>query len=477
MAIAPARLAAFEILLKMEAGTGHSDELLRTLRVQSLSAQDRNLCTNLVMGTLRWQIALDAQVARLLSRPDTKLDPGVRVALRLGAFQLLHLDRIPAHAAISESVEIAKFGGEGFAAGMVNAVLRKIAVAGPPVVPVRFRNAAELAAVYAHPAWMVERWVRFYGMARAIEICRYNQEPPPATVWLDGEPGGRGPGGAGSAAGSLPADGAAAPDEFTFEGVELAPGAFLARSYRVVRGDVAATGAYRHGQVRIQDEGSQLVAELAGEGNRILDCCAAPGGKTAILAERNPAASLLACDVSARRLEQMKRLFEGRASCQTGQVRGASIDFEVTDAADLRRNGEFDLVLCDVPCSGTGTLARNPEIRHRFNLQSLPRQHARQVDILASAMRAVAPGGRLVYATCSLEPEENELVVDACVGEGSGFRRVAFDTAALRKRGVLRETGVDSDAVESAFDQGYLRTLPGVHPCDGFFAALLVKAS
>src|SRR5450432_2419696 len=151
--IAPARLAAFEILLKMEEGAGHCDELLRTMRVQSLSPQDRNLCTNLVMGTLRWQIALDAQVTRLLSRPDVKLADGVRVALRLGAFQLLHLDRIPAHAAISESVEIAKFGGEGFAAGMVNAVLRKIALAGPSNIPAHFRNATELAASYAHPSW------------------------------------------------------------------------------------------------------------------------------------------------------------------------------------------------------------------------------------------------------------------------------------------------------------------------------------
>ncbi|HEY0796746.1 MAG TPA: 16S rRNA (cytosine(967)-C(5))-methyltransferase RsmB [Acidisarcina sp.] len=463
--IAPARLAAFEILLKMESGAGHCDELLRTMRVQSLSPQDRNLCTNLVMGTLRWQIALDAQVTRLLSRPDVKLADGIRVALRLGAFQLLHLDRIPAHAAISESVEIAKFGGEGFAAGMVNAVLRKLAVAGPPKIPARFRNAAELAAAYAHPAWMVERWVQFYGMERTRQICRFDQEPPPTTVRLAVDPD--------------TAEARVIEDELKAAGVELAPGAFLTRARTVVRGDVTVTEAYRQGRVRIQDEGSQLVAELTRRGERILDCCAAPGGKTAILAERNPESSVLACDVSGRRLDQMKKLFSGR------EVPGipGKVSYQVADAADLsaeaRFEGAFDLVLCDVPCSGTGTLARNPEIRHRLNVEALARQRKRQVEILRGAMRTVAAGGRVIYATCSLEPEENDAVVAACLAEVRGFRRVGFDIAPL-VGGVGNECGaIRAEATEAlretAFEAGCLRTLPGVHPCDGFFAALLVK--
>jgi 16S rRNA (cytosine967-C5)-methyltransferase len=456
--IAPARLAAFEILLKMESGAGHCDELLRTMRVQSLSSQDRNLCTNLVMGTLRWQIALDAQVTRLLSRPDVKLAVGVRVALRLGAFQLLHLDRIPAHAAISESVEIAKFGGEGFAAGMVNAVLRKIALAGPSNIPAHFRNATELAASYAHPSWMVERWARAYGMERARLICAFDQEPPPTTVRLTVD--------------SDSDEARAIEDGLKGEGVELAPGAFLSRARTVVRGDVTATEAYRQGRVRIQDEGSQLVAELAGHGERILDCCAAPGGKTAILAERNPESTVLACDVSTRRLDQMKRLMLGREAT-TDQI-----SYEVLDAADLgeggRFEGTFDLVLCDVPCSGTGTLARNPEIRHRMNLESLRRHQQRQIQILCGAMRAVTEGGRLVYATCSLEPEENQVVVVRCLAEVGGFRQVGFDIAPLVESGVIMPEAA-ATLRETAFERGSLRTLPGVHPCDGFFATLLIK--
>jgi 16S rRNA (cytosine967-C5)-methyltransferase len=457
----------------MDEGTGHCDDLLRTLRVQSLSPQDRNLCTNLVMGTLRWQIALDAQVIGLLSRPDVTLATGIRVALRLGAFQLLHLDRIPAHAAISESVELAKSGGEGFAAGMVNAVLRKIAAAGWPMTPARFRSAADLAAFYAHPAWMVERWARFYGMTQAQQICSFNQEPPPTTVRIVGR---------------TSEDIADIETSLQCAGIDLAPGAFLTRAWRVVRGDITTTEAYRRGLVRIQDEGSQLVAELAGRGDHILDCCAAPGGKTAILAERNPGSPILACDVSNRRLEQMKRLLQGQSKSAGGDtpihgdsLKTGQITFEVADAADLQRRfkDQFDLVLCDVPCSGTGTLARNPEIRHRMNVESLPRHQQRQIAILGSAMRTVAPGGRLVYATCSLEPEENEAVVEACLATAPQFRRIPFAAAPLIDQGVLRLEGTSmfsEEAHNSVFDRGYLRTIPGVHPCDGFFATLLTKA-
>lgn len=504
--IAPARLAAFEILLKMESGAGHCDELLRTMRVQSLSPQDRNLCTNFVMGTLRWQIALDARVRGLLARPDVKLAAGVRVALRLGAYQLLHLDRVPAHAAISESVEIAKFGGEGFAAGMVNAVLRKIAVAGPLALPKSFRSAGEMASAFAHPAWMVERWVRRYGMERARKICEFDQGQAPVTLRMLGSAGAplmrdgtshewgtrvysdmqntqSGVGEEGEApclkretwgVPLVAKDGVV--EELAAEGLKLADGAFLTAACSVVSGEVTLTQAYAEGRVRIQDEGSQLVAELAAGGGgfgRILDLCAAPGGKTAILAERNPGAAILACDVSGRRLEQMKRLLGSRSAAAENAGR---IAYKTVDAADLRRDGEFDLVLCDVPCSGTGTLARNPEIRHRMTGESLVRHRARQIEILRAGMRAAAPGGRVVYATCSMEPEENEAVVEACLKGADGFRVAEFDLAGLVRGGMVLAEALET-LRQTAFDGPYLRTVPGVHPCDGFFAALIVKGT
>ena len=440
--IAPARSAAFEILLKVEQNAGHCDELLRSDLVDRLSQVDRNLCTNLVMGTLRWQIALDARINELLARPDTRLDNEVRTALRLGAFQILYLDRIPSHAAVMDSVELVKQSGQSFASGMVNAVLRKIAVAPAVELPASFASAAELAVAYAHPYWMVERWALLYGMEKAATICRFDQEQPATCLRLVSE---------------------TAEADLVSEGVELAPGAFLASARRVVRGDVTATVTYRNGGVRIQDEGSQLVAELAGKGENILDCCAAPGGKTAILAERNPKSALLACDVSRRRLDEMRGLIRN--------VRGARISYESCDAAKLAYDKIFDLILCDVPCSGTGTIARNPEIRHRLEVAEFSRQHSRQVAILLSAMRALKPGGRLLYASCSLEPEENESVIQDCL---SG--RPEYSEVDLSERIATLVADGSIVAGDGLLQNGRLRTLPGIHPCDGFFAAMIRRA-
>jgi 16S rRNA (cytosine967-C5)-methyltransferase len=443
--IAPARSAAFKILLQIQQNAGHCDELLRTEAVDRLSQADRNLCTTLVMGTLRWQIALDDRINPLLARPDTRLDDEVRIALRLAVFQMLYLDRIPSHAAVMDSVELVKHSGQGFASGMVNAILRKIAVSDPVVLPETFRDAAELAAAYAHPAWMVERWALRYGLAKATAICKFDQQQPPTTIRLT----------------AVDAEAA-----LTAEGIELSPGAFLTKARRVLRGDVTSTAAYKNGEVRIQDESSQLVAELAGQGANILDCCAAPGGKAAILAECNPKAAILACDVSRRRLDEMRGLLRN--------IRGARISYETVDAAKLAYDRQFDLVLCDVPCSGTGTIARNPEIRHRIEPAEFTRQHSRQVAILLAALRSLKPDGRLVYASCSLEPEENESVIQDCLTGRPEFREAGLD----KQLQSLIEAG--SFAERSAvglLEKGRLRTLPGIHPCDGFFAAMIERVS
>lgn len=445
--ITPARIAAFDILLKIQRNQGHCDELLRTRQVEVLPPLDRNLCTNLVMGTLRWQSALDEQINASLKRPDNRLSDEVRIALRLGVFQLLHLDRIPPHAAISESVELAKRAENKFAAGMVNAVLRKVATGG--VRSSHDSSTVEgIAKATAHPAWLVERWAAEYGIETAASICNFDQEQPPLYVRIA----------------SVEVE-----EELKRAGIEFAPANYLTKARRVVMGDVTATVAYRKGLVRIQDEGSQLVAELTGQGSRILDCCAAPGGKTAILAEENPSAEIVACDVSMRRLEQMKGLL--RALPEKTHVR-----FQVADAAKMEFHGEFDLVLCDVPCSGTGTIARNPEIRHRLKPEDLARHHERQVAILTSAMSALRKGGRILYSTCSLEPEENERVIEECMQRSPGHRPIPLQDqlSKIVERGGCTEKSASALRL-SGFRDGFLRTLPGVHSCDGFFAAMLVR--
>jgi 16S rRNA (cytosine967-C5)-methyltransferase len=406
--VSAARVAAFEILERVGSSSEHSDDLLHGRRLAGMSQADKNLATTLVLGVLRWQIALDAEVRPFLQRPDLALASEVATALRLGAFQLLHLDRIPAHAALSESVELVKAAGHPHAAGMVNAVLRKVAGGSAAKAKV-FESTAAFAERLGHPRWLAERWVARYGRAAAVAICEYDQTA----------------GGGG--------------DLFT---------------------DVRVAGSA--GEEWGMDDGSRLVAEVAARmgvgARRVWDACAAPGGKTRVLAERLAGAEVLATDVSARRLEAMER----RISAGDGRVR-----LLVADAARLPEvEGEFDLILCDVPCSGTGTLARNPEIRHKLEPAELGRQAKRQREILKAGLERMAVGGRLVYSTCSLEVEECEGVVDA-VEMPVGVQRVGLEGVVgevLGKRG------------EGLVREGYLRTLPGVgFRGDGFFAAGFVR--
>lgn len=452
MKIAPARDVAFQILLKVTVTDAHSDELLRTRQVDALSPQDRSLATTLVLGTLRWQMKLDSSIRPSLSRPDAKLPPAVETALRLGAFQLLYLDRIPAYAAINDSVELAKQAGEAHAARMVNAVLRKLARLPRASESSEPQDAIEIAAAYAHPLWLIERWASFYGVAAAQAICHFDQEPASTSIRLL----------------DLGAE-----RDIAEESIQLAPGEFLTSARRVVSGDIVRSKAFREGRIRIQDEGSQLIAELAGSGSRILDTCAAPGGKTAILAERNPEATITTWDISKRRLDAMRREFAPDAE---------RITFEVRDATTATLEPEYDLILCDVPCTGTGTIGRNPEIRFRVNQDEIARQHQRQVKILSAALVGLAPGGRLLYSTCSLEPEENEAVVTQCIAVKPGFALRPLDGAvqSLAAKGILTGQGAELLPLSarknaSALKNGFLRTVPGVHNCDGFFAALLMR--
>lgn len=414
--VSPARRAAFDILTQVETTSAHSDDLLHGPDLRALSAADKNLATALVMGVLRWQIALDAELAKLFDRPDQPLPDAIRIALRLGAFQLRHMDRIPAHAALSESVELTRLAGHPKAAGLVNAILRKLTNS-PPRKPL-VETIDALATRLGHPAWLLRRWESNYTRAAAVAICEYDQHEP-------------------------------------------APGHLFAA-------DPAAENIDTH----LIDDGSRLVAELAAASHpapqRIWDACAAPGGKTTILAERHPHAQLLATDISPRRLKSMQQRL-------TQRLPERAIRTLAADAAQLPADeGAFDLILCDVPCSGTGTLARNPEIRLRLEPAELKRQSARQREILAAAARRLNPGGRLVYSTCSLEPEENEAVI-ASVLEQTHLRVLPMSQLldALASRGILHESA--AHLAPLIRDNG-LRTLPGANfSGDGFFAIVLSR--
>jgi len=437
MALSPSRSAAFAILMRVEQGA-FADELLHSDRLEKLSRADRALCTEIVMGVLRWRSQLDETIASWAKR--NKLDLEVAIALRIGVYQLTHLERVPAHAAVDQTVELVKRAGRRFAAPMVNAVMRKIASSKPRPLqpPDEEASLDQIAAATAHPLWLLERWSAAYGREAVRQIARYDQRVPTPTLRL--------------------AD-AAAESGLQNDGIQLAPGAVVASARRVTAGDVTKTRAFAEGHVYLQDEASQLVGLLVGQGTRILDCCAAPGGKTSIMAERNPSSLVVAAE-----------LHPGRARLTRRLVRAYNAVVIAADAEALPLIPIFDRVLADVPCSGTGTLARNPEIKWRLRLEDLSDLHRRQVGILRSALLYLVPGGRLVYSTCSLEQEENEdVVTEVLAGQN--------DLQLLDCRGELQRLRAEGEIVWDKLDSllrgKFLRTLPGIHPCDGFFAAIL----
>jgi 16S rRNA (cytosine967-C5)-methyltransferase len=467
MPVSPARAVAYDILLKIEQEEAYASELLHAPRYARLSAADHGLATELVMGVLRWRSALDQQITPCSAQRLEKLDLEVLTALRLAAYQLGFLERVPARAAVHESVELVKRARKRSAVPFVNAVLRKLAgrtavakaaspknsadtslrrcstqkQAGAGTSDTDRTAAAELSEFYAHPQWLVERWCSQFGIEAAENICRFNQSVPVTAIRLCD---------------------ASAEADLQKEGVGLLPGSLLASARRVGLGDVTKTRAFANGRIAIQDEASQLVALLAGRGSSILDCCAAPGGKTAILAERNPGAMILAAELYPHRARRLRKL-----------VPAANVRVIAADARQLPVNAQFDRVLADVPCSGTGTLARHPEIKWRLRPADLADLQSRQLAILQAAMAQLAPGGRLVYSTCSLEREENSEVVEKALAACESFRLLACrpELERLQEEGELVWRDRDS-----LVDGPFFRTIPGIVPCDGFFAAILEKA-
>ena len=470
MPISPARAAAIEILMRIEETDAYASEMLHSARFTKLAAADHGLTTELVMGVLRWRSVLDETIADFSSLPSAnplppnqrrsaapqsagtpsgprlRFDLEVLTALRLGTYQLLFLDRIPRHAAVHESVELVKRARKRSAAGLVNAVLRKITKA-------EF-NPDNCAA---HPRWILERWQREYGAEITRQICNYDQRVPEVAIRTSSTPQPSSTARPGETIDKN--DSLSSREPPGSDSLQLAPGRLLTRAAVVIAGDITGTLAYRERRWLIQDEASQLVALLAGGGAKILDCCAAPGGKARILAEQNPQAEIVAMELHPHRASLLRKL------CPA-----ANLKVVVADARTMPFRSSFDCVLVDAPCSGTGTLARNPEIKWRLNTGDLSRLQAYQIEILRSAMQALSPGGRLVYSTCSLEPEENELVIESGLADSFRVINCRKDLQRLQSQGELAWNDLDS-----LLRGQYLRTIPGVHPCDGFFAAILTK--
>ena len=440
MPVSPARHAAFTILQHVEAGKGFAVTMMQKPEFSALSEADRALGTELVMGVLRRREELDRQIERLSERRVASLDREVAIALRLGLYQMLFLERIPRSAAVNESVELVKQARKTSAAGFVNAILRKCA--GPHHDP-------SSGSIHL-PSWLFDRWVKNFGEEIARAIAAASTSRPPTCLRICG-----------------PSANLEAVERELFEdGVRTRPGQFASRSLFVESGNVKKSRAWREDRVVIQDEGSQLVAELVNPqtGMRVLDACAAPGMKLIQLAETLGQGTILACDVSPGRLQTLKHVAAKHVPPAVQlQVRHMDLTRETPEG------GLFDAVLVDAPCTGTGTLGRNPEIKFRLKPEDVPRLHEIQTRILHNALGVLAPGGRLVYSTCSLEPEENEQVIEEVLGSSQEFRLLS----AQDLRAEFRRIG------HFFVEPGYFRTRPDIDPphrMDGFFAACIVRA-
>jgi 16S rRNA (cytosine967-C5)-methyltransferase len=459
MAVSVARKIAHDVLCRVAGEGAYASDLLNirlsTRLTPGIARNDAALATELTLGVLRWQRLLDFLLQRHLDRPLRKLDIEVLIALRLGLYQLRYLERIPAHAAVSESAEMAKSARKRSAVALINAVLRRAAAEARASVEDLERwipagDPAERAGIlFSHPTWMVERWLSRYGEQRTRALLEANNRAPRLSCAV------------------LAEDPAAITASLQAAGLSVTSGRWLGAALAVSGGNATVSDAFRQGQISLQDEASQMIGHLleVQPGDRVLDLCAAPGGKAALLAHAaGPGGLVIAGDLHQHRLRSMET--------QHARTRTANVQPIALDATQpLPFSGQFARILVDAPCSGTGTLSRNPEIRWRLGCDALADAQRAQAAMLSNALQCLAPGGRLVYSTCSLEVEENEEIVRGAPQAHADIRVVSGQRA-------LAPHLLRPDSVGELFDaQGFFRTFPPETQTDGFFAAVLERSA
>ena len=441
--VSPARRAAFEVLRRVEEEGAYAAPLLANLP-EGLSPEDRGLAYELTLGVLRRQLWLDRVVEHFSGRKVGKLDAAVRLALRMGLFQLRFLARVPAHAAVNESVQLAHSKGFRSAAPFVNAVLRR-ATREPDFDPAGgIEDPLERIAVEtSHPPKLIRRWAAALGVEEAASFARANNDPAPAAFRVN----------------TLKSDPNTLIEKLRAEGLTVTPSRVAPGGWRVEGGAGAGAllrGLAAEGLVYMQDEGSQLVAHVLGArpGERVLDACAAPGSKTShVAALAGGRALVVAGDLHRSRLRVVAE------TCARLGVAGVNLVALNAEAPLPFADETFDRVLVDAPCTGTGTLRHNPEIRWRLSLESFKELPAVQGRILSEAARVLRRGGRLVYSTCSVEREENEEVVAAFLQSHADFKRAEAAPA----------------PAPLLLPDGAARTWPQRDDADGFYVAALER--
>ncbi len=425
MNISPARSAAFEILLRIESERAFSSVLLPLYEAR-LSKADRSLCHEISLGTLRRQIYFDRVIAALAGK--RKLDAEVRIALRLGLYQLLCLERVPAYSAIDESVNLVKQAKKRSASGFVNAILRQ---ASREVPALKYSDELDrLSVETSHPLWLIEKWAADLGTDSAAALAHANNDIPRSAFRLIGRPGDDAPDVTAYAAASAFVENCYLPDRTHAELLELA----------------------ELGKIYFQDEASQMAAHavVVPAGGRFLDVCAAPGGKTGLIARRyaSEAGLVAAGDLYLTRVEML------RENCNRQGAAGVAVVQYDAESSLPFADAAFDSVLVDAPCSGTGTIRHNPEIRYFLDPRDLEQLPLKQLSILTNASKIVKSGGSLVYSTCSIESEENEVVCEQFLSSNDDF-----------------QLAVPQMPAQLITGSGFARTWPDRDGMDGFFVA------
>jgi 16S rRNA (cytosine967-C5)-methyltransferase len=450
IAIASVRRVACEILLKVDTKKSYADSLLdQALKTESLTERDRSLLTELVYGTLRWRGKIDAQLSHHLRRSLEQTDSGLRNLLRLTCYQLVFLDRIPDYAAVNEAVALAKTRGGAKAAGFVNGVLRSfLRQANHNNAPNSEDLSLEALAIeYSHPPWLAQRWSEEFGVVSARELMRANNERSPLVLRVN----------------SLQCDREELLQRFTTAGLDAVAGNFSPQAISVQSaGAVENLPGFSAGLFQVQGEASQLVAFLLSPlpGERILDACAAPGGKSTHVAElMKDQGELVAIDKSAPGIERIRQNIS-----RLGLKSLRLVCADIGEKLPTLTAGSFDRVLVDAPCSGLGTLRSHPEIKWQRNESDIQRLSHLQAKILRRVVAYLKPGGVLVYATCTLSHAENEQNIEFFLAEHPEFElQEAARYLPIQARRMVRGK--------------FYQALPQRDHTDGFFAARMRKGS
>ena len=458
-----ARAVALAVLVETVKSEDGVDVLLdRRLEPCSFDSRDRGLAVELTYGVLRRLGTIDWRLEPVLDKPLPRLPIMVQMLIRLGAYQLLFLDRIPQSAAVNESVQLARALERALGrdwSGFVNAVLRQLIREPAPPWPSMDTHAAKALAVrYSVPEWMSQRWIDRLGAATAERICEEVSAIPPVTLRVNRTKIGR--------------------DEFLAQlqraGIVAKPTSVSPVGIMIENaGPIPALPGFQEGLFYVEDEAAQLIPPLLDPqpDDVILDACAAPGGKATHMAELlRDRGAIYAIDRKGARLDLLRqncaRLGIQSVLPITGDVRHPSEWIRAVEAVGRgaqKRKALFDRILVDAPCSGLGVLRRHPEAKWRKDCAAFSRHHTLQLEILGSVAPRLRPGGVLVYSTCSTEPEENQAVVEQFLSTHAGFRRESV------------APWLATDARSFLTERGDLSTLGNRLSMDGFYAARLTK--